>query len=245
LSDLCQIASIVDPKLTANRLASGFISRELLIDFKRNLEMRSLSYGKAQRRGQGLVEYGLTLASIIIVVALALSALGTTTGNMFNSINSTINNAIGGVPASNSAPTPTPSPAGTRTDVALSGIATASSSNPGRPASFAIDGDDASNWQCGIGGYAGSWLQVDLGSASAIEGFRILTGPDGNGYAWQLQSSPDGTTWTTQFIQAMGTGYDVSGSFAPLVVARYWRMYMTSDFGESFLIDTLSLFATV
>ena len=206
--------------------------------------MRNLSRGKAQRRGQGLVEYGLTLASVIIVIVLALSALGTTTGNMFNSINSTINNAIGGVPASNPAPTPTPSPTGIRTDVALSGVATADSAQDGHPASNAIDGNDATSWQARYGS-PGEWLAVDLGSVLPVDSFRVRTGSDGNGFAWDLQSSLDGTTWTTQFVQAMGTGYDVSGALSPVVPARYWRVYTTADFGEAYLIATLSLFATV
>ncbi|MBV9452328.1 MAG: discoidin domain-containing protein, partial [Streptosporangiaceae bacterium] len=102
--------------------------------------------------------------------------------------------------------------------------ATASSTeNAGTPASAAVDGDTGTRWSSAFSDP--QWLQVDLGSAKSICQV-ILNWETAYGKAFQIQTSPDGSTWTTIFSTTIGTGgtqtLNVSGS------GRYIRMYGTA-----------------
>lgn len=61
--------------------------------------------------------------------------------------------------------------------LALGAVATVSSSYHGSPATAAIDENDATRWDS-ASPVAGQWLQVDLGAAKAVGGFRLYQ------YAW-------------------------------------------------------------
>ncbi len=110
------------------------------------------------------------------------------------------------------------------TDAALSQPATASSAqNAGTPASAAVDGNLGTRWSSAFSDP--QWLQVDLGSSKSICGVT-LNWETAYGQAFQVQTSPDGTTWTTIFSTTAGTGgvqaLAVSGT------GRYIRMYGTT-----------------
>jgi pilus assembly protein Flp/PilA len=49
-----------------------------------------------QEKGQGLVEYALILVLVAIVVIAALMILGPTIGNIFSTINASLNSTGGG-----------------------------------------------------------------------------------------------------------------------------------------------------
>jgi F5/8 type C domain/Putative Ig domain len=108
-------------------------------------------------------------------------------------------------------------------DAALNHLATASSiQNSGTPASAAFDGNTGTRWSSGFSDP--QWLEVDLGSGQTICQVS-LDWETAYGKAFQIQTSPDGTTWTTIFSTATGTGgiqtLNVSGA------GRYVRMYGT------------------
>ena len=108
-------------------------------------------------------------------------------------------------------------------DAALNHPATASSiENAGTPASAAVDGNAGTRWSSAFSDP--QWLQVDLGSSQAICQVT-LDWETAYGKAFQIQTSPDGTTWTSIFSATTGTGgiqtLNVSGT------GRYVRMYGT------------------
>ncbi|WP_179815974.1 discoidin domain-containing protein [Allostreptomyces psammosilenae] len=98
--------------------------------------------------------------------------------------------------------------------------ATASSTeNGGTPAAFAVDGDRGTRWSSAASDQ--QWIQVDLGATATITGIR-LEWEAAYGRAYQIQTSADGTTWTTIHSTTTGTGgtetLQVSGT------GRYVRM---------------------
>ncbi|MFJ6213236.1 discoidin domain-containing protein [Streptomyces sp. NPDC092296] len=101
--------------------------------------------------------------------------------------------------------------------------ATASSTeNASFPASAAVDGNTGTRWSSGFGDP--QWLQVDLGATHSISQVN-LNWEAAYGKAFQIQTSNDGSNWTTIYSTTSGTGgnqsLNVSGS------GRYVRMYGT------------------
>jgi hypothetical protein len=116
---------------------------------------------------------------------------------------------------------PTTPPAGT--DIAQGKPTTASSTETaGTPAADATDGDLSTRWSSAFSDP--QWLQVDLGQSYNLSNVT-LNWEAAYGKAYQIQTSQDGTTWTTIASTTTGDGgtdsYDVSGS------GRYVRMYGT------------------
>ncbi|OLB78035.1 MAG: hypothetical protein AUI14_14400 [Actinobacteria bacterium 13_2_20CM_2_71_6] len=114
------------------------------------------------------------------------------------------------------------SPTAEAADTLLSqGRPTAASSteNPGLPAANAVDGNTGTRWSSAFSDP--QWLQVDLGTSHLVSRI-VLTWETAYGKAFQLQTSNDGTAWTTIYSTTTGTGgvqdLAVSGS------GRYVRM---------------------
>jgi F5/8 type C domain/Ricin-type beta-trefoil lectin domain/Glycosyl hydrolases family 16 len=102
--------------------------------------------------------------------------------------------------------------------------ATASSTeNAGTPASAAVDGNTGTRWSSAFSDP--QWLQVDLGATHTISQV-VLNWETAAGKAFQIQTSTDGTSWTSIYSTTTGTGgiqtLNVSGS------GRYVRMYGTA-----------------
>jgi hypothetical protein len=110
--------------------------------------------------------------------------------------------------------------------------ATASSSENGSfTALMAVDGNAGTRWSSAFSDP--QWLQVDLGATHTISQVT-LNWETAAGKAFQIQTSPDGTNWTTISSTTTGTGGNqtlpVSGS------GRYVRMYgtqRTTQYGYS------------
>jgi hypothetical protein len=82
--------------------------------------------------------------------------------------------------------------------------ATASSTeNASFPASNAVDGSTSTRWSSAFSDP--QWLQVDLGATASISQV-VLQWETAYATAFQIQTSPDGTTWTTIFSTTTGTG---------------------------------------
>src|SRR5256886_2971561 len=110
------------------------------------------------------------------------------------------------------------------TNAAQGKAATASSTeSAGTPASAAVDGDAGTRWSSVFSDP--QWLQVDLGATVTVCQV-VLSWEAAYASAFQLQVSPDATTWTTVFSTTTGTGgtqtLDVTGT------GRYIRMYGTA-----------------
>lgn len=91
------------------------------------------------------------------------------------------------------------------------------------PGSAAVDGSGTTRWSSGY--VDPSWIQVDLGSTIALNRV-VLRWETAYGRSYQIQTSPDGTNWTTIYSTSTGDGgvddLAVSGS------GRYLRMYGTA-----------------
>ncbi|HZM82765.1 MAG TPA: discoidin domain-containing protein [Candidatus Limnocylindrales bacterium] len=103
---------------------------------------------------------------------------------------------------------------------ALNRPATASSAeNAGTPAAAAFDGNNGTRWSSAFSDP--QWIRVDLGASMSICRV-VLTWEAAFARSFQIQTSPDGTTWTTIFSTTTGTGgtqtLTVSGT------GRYVRM---------------------
>jgi beta-glucanase (GH16 family) len=113
--------------------------------------------------------------------------------------------------------TPPPPPGN---NIAQGKPTTASSTeNAGTPASAATDGNLSTRWSSAFSDP--QWLQVDLGQSYNLTNVT-LNWEAAYGRAYQIQTSPDGTNWTTIASTTTGDGgtdsYNVSGS------GRYVRM---------------------
>jgi len=102
--------------------------------------------------------------------------------------------------------------------------ATASSTeNAASPASAAVDGDPGSRWSSAFSDP--QWLQVDLGASASISQV-VLTWEAAYARSFQLQTSSNGSTWTSIYGTTAGTGgtqtLTVTGT------GRYVRMYGTA-----------------
>ena len=110
------------------------------------------------------------------------------------------------------------------TDAALNQPATASSlENATFPASNAVDGNTGTRWSSAFSDP--QWLEVNLGSSQTICQVT-LNWEAAYATAFQIQTSPDGSTWTSIYSTTTGTGgvqtLSVSGT------GRYVRMYGTT-----------------
>jgi beta-glucanase (GH16 family) len=102
--------------------------------------------------------------------------------------------------------------------------ATASSAeNTSFVAANAVDGNPGTRWSSGFADP--QWLQVDLGASHPVSQV-VLTWEAAYATAFQLQTSTDGSTWTSVYSTSNGSGgvqtLPVSGS------GRYLRMYATA-----------------
>ena len=102
--------------------------------------------------------------------------------------------------------------------------ATASSvENAGTPAADAVDGNTGTRWSSAFSDP--QWLEVDLGQASTISQV-VVQWETASAKAYQIQTSNDGSTWTSIYSTTTGPGgtetLNISGS------GRYVRMYGTA-----------------
>ncbi|WP_249998122.1 ThuA domain-containing protein [Actinoplanes sp. M2I2] len=110
-------------------------------------------------------------------------------------------------------------------NLALNKTATASSvENGSYPASNAVDASTTTRWSSAFGDP--QWVQVDLGATFNVNRVRLLW-EAAYGSAYQIQTSANGTTWTTERSVTGGNGGedDLTGLNAQ---ARYVRVLGTT-----------------
>ena len=125
-------------------------------------------------------------------------------------------------PTRTSTPTSTTAGCGT-TNIALNKPATSSSNeNAGTTPNLAVDGNAGTRWSSAFSDP--QWIYVDLGSTQNICRVK-LNWEAAYGRSYQIQTSPNATTWTNIYSTTTGNGgiddVTVSGS------GRYVRMYGT------------------
>jgi fibronectin type 3 domain-containing protein len=134
----------------------------------------------------------------------------------------TASNSAGTSPSSNEA-TATPTSGSGALLLSQGQPATASSvQDAGYPASNAVDGNPSTRWSSAFSDP--QWLEADLGATHTISKV-VLYWEAAYAKAFQIQTSNDGTNWTTIYSTTTGTGgtqtLSVTGS------GRYVRMYGT------------------
>ncbi|MEU4398233.1 RICIN domain-containing protein [Micromonospora orduensis] len=114
----------------------------------------------------------------------------------------------------------------TGTDLALNRPTTASSVEPGTTftANLATDGNANTRWSSGYSDI--QWLQVDLGTSRTITEVK-LSWEAAYAKAFQIQTSTNGTSWSTIYSTTAGTGgvQDLTGLTGS---GRYLRIYTTA-----------------
>jgi len=169
------------------------------------------------------------------------------TANILNNINSTeefhlphfllLNLAVGGSwPGDPNSTTPFPSGyqidyvrvyqqgGGGSGNKALNKPVTCSSvENAGTACANAVDGNSGTRWSSAFSDP--QWIRVDLGSNQSITRVK-LNWEAAYGKSYQIQTSTDGTNWTTRYSTTTGNGGIDDVTFAA-VSARYVRIYGT------------------
>jgi hypothetical protein len=127
--------------------------------------------------------------------------------------------------------TTTPPPGNTLLSQGKPTTASSSENTTAFPASAATDGNTGTRWSSAFSDP--QWLQVDLGATHTISSVN-LNWEAAAGKAFQVQTSNDGTNWTSIYSTTAGTGGNqtlaVSGS------GRYVRVYgtqRTTQYGYS------------
>jgi beta-glucanase (GH16 family) len=102
-------------------------------------------------------------------------------------------------------------------------VTASSVENAGTPAAAAVDGNLGTRWSSAA--TVPQWIQVDLGATATISQV-ILRWETAYASAYQVQTSGNGSTWTTVFSTTTGTGgvqtHNVTGS------GRYVRVNATA-----------------
>ena len=127
------------------------------------------------------------------------------------------------------------------TNVAQGRPATASSQEgAGYTAAAAVDGNTGTRWSSQFSDP--QWIRVDLGASTTICQVG-LQWEAAYGRAFQIQTSPDGSTWTTVYSTTTSTGG--TQNLAVTGTGRYVRMYGTQRAtGYGYSLWELRVFAT-
>ena len=130
----------------------------------------------------------------------------------------------------------------TPSNLALNKPATASSTNGSNTPSKAVDGSTSTYWRSGsISSSTITWLQVDLQTVQTIS--RAVIKWNGSYYAknYQIQTSSNGTSWSTVYTDNAGTGGTDDYTFSP-ATGRYVRVYMTKNNKSSERINEFEVY---
>ena len=137
---------------------------------------------------------------------------------------------IGGPnPTSSPTPTPTPTPTqspGTATLISKNKPVTASTvEGTGFEAAKVVDGNATTRW-ASVEGVDPQWVRIDLGAGSAVNKV-VLKWEAAYASKYRIETSNDGTTWTTLATEAAGNGG--TDEFTSLTgTGRYLRIYGTA-----------------
>jgi hypothetical protein len=133
-----------------------------------------------------------------------------------------VNGAPAGGPTPTPAPTATPAPGGTLISQGHP-VTCSSIENAGTPCASAVDGNTGTRWSSAASDPQS--IYVDLGATHSINKV-VLNWEAAYGRSFQIQTSPNGTTWTSIYSTTTGAGgiqtLAVTGS------GRYVRMYGTT-----------------
>jgi chitodextrinase len=202
------------PSTPANLAASGTTSSSTNLSW-------SASTDNVGVTGYDVIENGNTITTVS-GTSTTVSGLAASTTYSFQV---KARDAAGNLSAaSNTVSVTTSASGGGGTNIAQGKPTTASSlENSTFPASNATDGNTGTRWSSAFSDP--QWIQVDLGQSYNVTSVN-LNWEAAYGKSFQIQVSPDASTWTTIYSTTTGTGgnqtLSVSGT------GRYIRMYGTA-----------------
>ncbi len=173
----------------------------------------------------GAVSYNLKRATsasgpfitISTTTSLAVTDTGLTGGSTFYYVVSAVST---GGESDNSAPLAVT----TRTNLALGKTATASSIQGGNVPGRAIDGLANTRWESAFSDP--QWIRIDLGESFLLDAIR-LKWEAASSKAYQIQVSPNDSSWTTVYSTTNGPGGTEKLTLTTPAEARYVRLYGT------------------
>nr|WP_312881202.1 ThuA domain-containing protein [Actinomadura alba] len=102
-------------------------------------------------------------------------------------------------------------------------VTASSTEDAGFPASAVVDGNAGTRWSSAFSDP--QWISIDLGSTRSVNRV-VLQWEAAYGRAYRIETSTNGTTWTSAHSTTTGDGATDDITLAP-VSARYVRMYGT------------------
>ncbi|HWR98430.1 MAG TPA: discoidin domain-containing protein [Candidatus Methanoperedens sp.] len=100
------------------------------------------------------------------------------------------------------------------------------------PAANAVDGSTDTSWMSSKTNPA-QWVRVDLGSSRSISNVKVFWPATYYAKAFRIETSTNGTTWTSRYSTASGNGGPTNAVFTPESV-RYVRVYCTTPNNTSY-----------
>jgi F5/8 type C domain/Right handed beta helix region len=131
-------------------------------------------------------------------------------------------------------------------DLAIGKTVTASSYSTPNTVGLAVDGDPTTRWAQGLGLADPSWLEVDLGARYDLTGI-ITTFEKSSGYKYKMETSLDGSTWTT-FEDHTGSNTTAATNYsvpARPTGARYVRITITGSSGNGGSLYELEVYGNM
>jgi len=121
--------------------------------------------------------------------------------------------------------------------------ATASASNTGYPALQGNDENTSTEWTSGANETNGQTYTLDLGSAKTFDQLTLDEGslPADSPSGYQVETSSDGSTWSSAIATGSGTANLTNITFSP-VTARYLRIAETASASHWWSIAEISLY---
>ncbi|MDA0160457.1 discoidin domain-containing protein [Solirubrobacter ginsenosidimutans] len=117
----------------------------------------------------------------------------------------------------------------------------ASSSDPASPVANMTDGDLSTRWSSGTGQGPGSWVGIDLGAAQEFNQVVMNSGTSPGDYVrtYQVETSPDGVTWTP-IARGQGSTDEMVIPLPP-TTTRHLRIASEASSGSWWSIHELNL----
>lgn len=120
----------------------------------------------------------------------------------------------------------------TAANLALNKTATASSTRSTTyAAAKTVDGSTATSWMSNKTG--NQWLKVDLGASAATSNIKVRWQSGYHAKDFKVETSANGTSWTTRYSTTSGTGGTTNVTFTP-ASARYVRVSCTKGYSSPY-----------
>ncbi len=127
-------------------------------------------------------------------------------------------------------------------NLALNKTVAASSTDPSRPVTAAVDGDQVSYWRSGtISGAASAWLRVDLGALMVVGKVVVAWKENYIATNYEVQISNDAVNWNAVHNATGNVGTQTLNF--PQTTARYVRLFFTQNIKSNYRIIEFEVYS--